>query len=115
MAALAPGATAIWFSPRGPTVMIATPVACSSRRRTRLTSIPAADRALTARAPYPSAPTAPMMATSAPARAAATAWLAPLPPSCVAKRPLADRLSGLGQVVHTDDEVDVDRADDGHA
>ncbi len=50
-------------------------------------------------APKPSVPTAPIIATSAPARAAATAWLAPLPPGIVRKeRPVtvSPRAGALG-------------------
>jgi len=77
---LAPDATAIWFSPDGSTVMSATPVATPGTRTTPETSIANDRRPSSASAPMSSSPTAPTNRVGAPKRAAAHAWLAPLPP-----------------------------------
>jgi hypothetical protein len=86
---LAPEATAIWFSPASSTTIAATPVGAPSRRATWLVSMPSAASSASASSPSSSAPTAPTIETSALARAAATAWLAPLPPPWRAKVPPA--------------------------
>ena len=62
-------------------VMSATPVGWSTTRRIPVTSIPSRRRSSSSVSPSPSEPTAPTIAVSAPpARAAPTAWFAPLPP-----------------------------------
>ncbi len=68
--------------PSSSTVMCAVPLAPSTVRRPPV-STPAEASAERSRTPNSSAPTAPIIATSAPQRAAATAWLAPLPPGTV--------------------------------
>jgi hypothetical protein len=80
MAAFAPPATAMTFSPSSSTTITATPVDSSGRVSNPSTSIPSATRAVRASAPNVSPPTAPTMNVRAPRRAAATAWLPPLPP-----------------------------------
>ena len=77
----ASGATTIEFSPSSDTITTAVPDDGSSPC-TAPTSTPACRRASTTR--VPSAPVRPHMRTAAPQRAAATAWLAPLPPGCTA-------------------------------
>src|SRR4249919_1798216 len=79
--AFAPGATAIWFSPPASTRISATPVGASTRAAAsvRRSSCGNASSAKT------SVPTEQTRVTSAPRRAAATAWLAPLPPLTRAK------------------------------
>ena len=76
---LAPGATAIWFSPRSSTTIRAAPVGRSTSASPAV-STPSAASNRRAAAPNSSFPTAPMKLTSAPRRRAATAWLDPLPP-----------------------------------
>ena len=76
-------ATAIAFSPARSTSDQRDP----GRRRPAAStsparSMPSASSAARASAPNASSPTAPMNATVAPSRAAATAWFAPLPPWC---------------------------------
>ena len=61
------------------------------------------------------APTAPTIVTRAPSRAAATAWLAPLPPPWREKRPPRDGLAGRGQPLGDHHQVGVDGADDDEA
>ena len=74
-----PAATAIRFSARSSTTIRATPVGRPTVARW-VTSIPSSTSAARAAMPRSSPPTAPTNATEAPSRAAATAWLAPLPP-----------------------------------
>ena len=76
---LAPEATMIVFSPERSTTMKACPVGAVSRR-TELLSIRASAMVAASTSPASSVPTAPMKHVGAPARAAATAWLSPLPP-----------------------------------
>ncbi len=52
------------------------------------------------------------MTTSAPSRAAATAWLAPLPPGWTSTDRAEPGLAGLRQAVEREDQVEVDRAED---
>ena len=80
-AAFAPDATAIMFSPPASTRIRATPVRPSTVV-SPVRSMPSRSSAARARIPNASRPTAPTNAVGAPSRAAATAWLAPLPPSC---------------------------------
>src|SRR5471032_982406 len=71
----------------------------STRVLTWLTSMPSTCRAARSVTPKPSSPTQPTMATGTwppPRRAAATAWLAPLPPAMVAKAPPASFSPGSG-------------------
>ena len=84
--ALAPEATAIWFSPCSSTTIRARPVWVSSMTWQRVVSTPASLRPASALRPRSSPPTAPSIVTCAPTRAAATAWLALLPPFCWMKR-----------------------------
>ena len=81
---LAPWATTMVFSPRASTWMNAVPVGTPASRRSHRMSTPAASRASACLRPASSSPTAPAIATRTPPRAAATAWLAPLPPHEVA-------------------------------
>ena len=60
-------------------------------------------------------PIRPTNRTRAPSRAAATAWLAPLPPGTRSNIGVGDRLAGAGQTLAAGDVVDVGRADDGDA
>jgi hypothetical protein len=76
--AFAPGTTTMAFSPSSATRMIAIPVGASTSRTS--SSTPAARKPASASPAFASAPTAPVMRTLAPSRAAATAWFAPLPP-----------------------------------
>ena len=64
-------------------MMVAVPVSTSSRCTTKSQSTPASWSPATSDAPNASRPTAPIMCVHAPIRAAATAWLAPLPPALV--------------------------------
>ena len=76
----APGTTAIEFSPSGVRSTSARPVGAEAVARTLLTSTCSARSAASCARPSSSSPTRPTIATVAPQRAAATAWLAPLPP-----------------------------------
>ncbi len=78
----APGMTTMRLPPSSSTVMCAVPLAPSTVRRAAV-STPAAVSAERSRTPNSSAPTAPIITTFPPERAAATAWLAPLPPGTV--------------------------------
>lgn len=78
----APGTTTIALDPVSSTTMCAVPLGPSAVCR-RSVSTPACSRPSRSRVPYTSSPTAPIIITSPPARAAATAWLAPLPPGIV--------------------------------
>ena len=110
--AFAPEATAIWFSPAASTAISATPVGRrgeplhAPRRR-----CPPPRAAASASSPSSSSPTAPIIRTAAPARAAATAWLALLPPPWRSNVPPRHRLARAGQRLGPHHEVDVDRAD----
>ena len=84
----------IMFSPSGSTVMRASPEAVSGIRRTADVSTDSARRAPASRAPKTSSPTQPTIRTRAPSRAAATAWLPPLPPG--AKRAAEPRTVAPG-------------------
>ena len=100
------------FSPASSTTIRATPVASSGSVTSPATSTPSASSAARAAVPNASSPTAPMKNVRAPSRAAATAWLPPLPPWCCAKRPPMTVSPGSGKPLRRDDEVLVDRADD---
>ena len=76
---LAPEPTAMAFFPSGSTAIAAQPVVVSVVA-TRVRSTLANCNSFSASAASASRPTAPAMMTRAPSRAAATAWLAPLPP-----------------------------------
>ena len=73
------------FSPSGMSRMAAVPLGVPAMRSTAWVSMPSACSAASSAAPWASCPTAPSIATRAPWRAAATAWLAPLPPPSVSK------------------------------
>src|ERR1700677_2897372 len=77
---LAPGTITIEFSPLSSTATIARPLAQSGVVNTCETPTPFSCRPVRSRWPKASSPTRPIIVTSAPNRAAATAWLAPLPP-----------------------------------
>lgn len=79
---LAPGTTTIALPPSSSTTMCAVPVGPSTVRRWSVVT-PECSRVERSRGPKPSLPTAPIIETVAPARAAAIAWLAPLPPGIV--------------------------------
>ena len=100
-APFASGTMTMLFSPvRESTRMWATPVAPSTSS-TQPTSTWSARSASRATAPNGSRPTAPTIRVVAPERAAATAWLAPLPPSSVENR-VPDTVSpgrGRGEAV----------------
>ena len=81
---LAPGDSTMRLSP-SQRMMVAVPVSTSSRRATKSQSTPASWSPATSTSPNASRPTAPIMHVRAPMRAAATAWLAPLPPALVIK------------------------------
>src|SRR5688500_4942875 len=93
----APGATVIAFSPSGVTVMKAAPVDEPGTSFTRVVSTPLSASDLTSGPPKPSSPTRPRKATLAPRRAAAAAWLAPLPPLWVARRASVTVSPGAGR------------------
>ena len=65
--------------------MTATPDEVPGVVITSSTRTPFASRLASSIGPNASSPTLPIMRTSAPSRAAATAWFAPLPPGRVAK------------------------------
>src|SRR3984885_881820 len=77
---LAPGTITIEFSPLCSTVTMARPLAQSGVVNTCETSTPFSCRPVRSRWPKASSPTRPIIVTAAPGRAAAPAWLAPLPP-----------------------------------
>jgi hypothetical protein len=84
MVPLAPGRIAITFSPLLSTKIIAIPVGPSARR-SAVRSTPSAMSSASASSANPSVPTAATSFTSDPARRAASAWFAPLPPAAVEK------------------------------
>ena len=96
--ALAPGATAMLFSPRSSTRMSATPERVCATRRTRSIAIPSAASAASVSSPSASSPRQATKVTDPPARAAATAWLAPFPPRAVKKSPPITVSPGRGSV-----------------
>ena len=111
--ALAPDATEMRFSPRRSTRIRATPVGAALDGRERR-DVDALEReggprfgARTHR-PRPHRRTA----TGRPSRAAATAWLPPLPPWWRSNVPPVTVSPGRRQALAADDEVDVDRPDD---
>ncbi len=79
---LAPGITTMALDPESSTTMCAVPLGPSAVC-SKSVSTPACSRPSRSWAPYASSPTAPIIVTSPPAWAAATAWLAPLPPGTV--------------------------------
>ena len=103
--AFAPGATAIWFSPSASTRISATPVGASTRGPR---STPAAPPRGSASSAKGSSPTAQTSVTSAPSRAHATAWFAPLPPRNALEDRVRDRLPRPRQPLDLRDEVEVD-------
>ncbi len=76
----APGTTIIAFSPRTSSIMITADPVAISQFSTSDASIPSADHVSRASLPNASSPSRESICTSAPARAAATAWFDPLPP-----------------------------------
>src|SRR5580704_11186017 len=81
--ALAPETTTMALSALH-TVIAAIPVDTPGVSWTQRVATPSAARRNLSSPPNESVPTRPSMVTSAPRRAAATAWLAPFPPACVA-------------------------------
>ena len=75
----APELTAMVLSPSAVTSTIACPVGRGARS-TDSVATPSAAISPSSQSPSASMPTAPTIATRRPSRAAATAWLAPLPP-----------------------------------
>ena len=96
----APGATVIMFSPAWSTVIIAIPVGTPAATRTPVSSTPSARSACRSAAPNSSSPTQPtiamVMPAAPPSRAAATAWLAPLPPGAKTAAPPSTVAPGPG-------------------
>jgi hypothetical protein len=88
--AFTPEFTTIVFSAFASTVMSAVPVSPAVMRVASVT--PAPRRLLRSSAPASSSPSSATNVVAAPARAAATAWLAPLPPGCRAP-PVASTVS----------------------
>src|SRR5215510_11683978 len=84
-------------SPPGSTTMSAAPVGSPSSTATLLVSTPSPRNAAIASVPEESAPTAPISSTSTPAREAATAALAPLPPPKVCNPPPMTVSPGVGR------------------
>jgi len=80
---LAPAATTMVFCPSALTVINATPLAACASCCTKRVSTPSACNVASSVSPNLSVPTRPIMRTGAPRRAAATDWLAPLPPGKV--------------------------------
>ncbi len=78
--ALAPGMTMMRLAPVTSTSMTAVP-ASPSMRAMWVSSMPSSSTTRSRNAPALSALTAPIIVTRAPSRAAATAWLRPLPPA----------------------------------
>ena len=107
--ALAPGATTIWFSPsrvhEDQRDARSSPSARSDRARTpRLAQARPEPRRRTRRRRR-----CRRTRTSAPSRAAATAWFAPLPPGKARRTRAGDRLPRPRQPLAARDEVEVDR------
>ena len=92
----APGATVMMFSPPLSTVIMASPVGTPRTVRTAASLTPSATRAARSALPKSSSPTQPAISTSPPSRAAATAWLAPLPPGAKAAAPPSTVAPGAG-------------------
>ena len=107
----APGMTAMTFSPPASTRISATPVGPSAARTAERSTPPCLSRA-SASSANSSVPTAPTMRTAAPARAAASAWLAPLPPGAVENRVARHRLARPRKPLDSADQIEVDRAED---
>nr|MCF0101958.1 hypothetical protein [Streptomyces sp. MH191] len=82
--ALAPGETTMLLSPEGSTVISATPVGAPPTSTPAVSTPDSACESSSSR-PCPSSPTRASRAVRAPRRAAATAWLAPLPPGWTAR------------------------------
>ena len=95
-APFAPSATAIWLRPSRSVQMEAQPVAWPGSTRSAVSPTPAACSPASAAAASASSPTAPIICTAAPSRAAATAWLAPLPPGCTVSRSAISVWPGIG-------------------
>lgn len=80
---LAPATITMVFCPLSATVTQAMPVGAPACAVTIAVSTPSRRRPSRKAVPWGSSPTQPSMATRLPRRAAATAWLAPLPPGMV--------------------------------
>ncbi|CAM5442326.1 hypothetical protein SCYAM73S_03701 [Streptomyces cyaneofuscatus] len=93
---LAPGDTTMLLSPEGSTVISATPVGAPPTR-TPSVSTPAARWLSSNSRPWSSSPTRASSAVRAPNRAAATAWLAPLPPGWTARSEPSTVSPGAGR------------------
>ena len=109
---LAPAATAMLFSPPSSTKIRATPEGVSGTRRMRSTSMPSATKLWNARSPKSSAPSAVTNTTAAPARTAAIAWFAPLPPAVIWKPSPRTVSPGAGILRHLDRHIGIRAADD---
>ena len=92
----APPATPMLFAPSEPTKIRATPEGCAPSRVTQETSNPSSLKRARASSPRESLPRRATKATCPPARAAATAWLAPFPPAAVRNSPPRRVSPGLG-------------------
>ncbi len=84
------------FSPSAATITNAAPVRTSAKVSTSAVSTPEPCRSSRTARPSASSPTHPTSAVDAPILAAATAWLAPLPPLLRKKSPLMTVSPGRG-------------------
>ena len=87
------------------------PAPGTTRNPLRSTRAPSSSRF--ASRPNSSSPMQPTKRTSAPSRAAARAWFAPLPPGTREQRCVRERLPRPRQSLDRGNEVEVDRPDDG--
>ena len=94
--ALTPELTTMVFSPASSTVISASPVGAPSIRCTWRASTPSSRSAASRKSPPSSPRRAPTNVTSCPRRAAATAWLAPLPPAWRCGEPPSTVSPGAG-------------------
>ena len=84
---MAPGATTIALLPASSTVISATPEGASDVNATYVVSTPSSRKLSRDLRPNTSLPSRATKDTFAPSLAAATAWLAPLPPGTIRKSP----------------------------
>ena len=96
--ALAPGATTIQFSPSSFTIIRATPDGAVSSVKTKSVLIFSFCKPSMVCLPKISLPTFATRVTLPPSLAAATAWLAPLPPAFIKKVPPSNVSPGNGSV-----------------
>src|SRR5690606_18264842 len=94
---LAPGVATIMFSPAASTMITATPDAPYTVRTSDVSTPDAVSRARSV-TPNESEPIAPRNVHAAPARPAATAWLAPFPPGTIANSRPSTVSPGRGRV-----------------